>query len=161
DTRPTRLDLSGRDAVTDDQVFGVVNRDLPGDIDGSGFADPVGSLAWTRHDALLRPQVYDATAGLIPRFLANHLLDRALASVEHSGEIDAHDLFPLCVGCLQEAGSRGGRGVVDHYVQASVPRNSGADQAIDLIPLPDVNALEKRFSSRAQDEIESRPATFE
>src|SRR5262249_11474843 len=150
------LDLSGRDAVADDQGFGVINSDLPGDVDGSGLADAIGSLTWTRHDALLRSKIYDAAACLIPRLLANHLLDGALASVEHAGEIDAHDVFPLRIGCFQETRSGGGRGVVDHYVHAPVPCNSRADQAIDLIPLSDVDALEKRFSSRPEDEIESR-----
>ena len=53
------------------------------------------------------------------------------------------------------------RRVVDHDIEAAVACHGGADQAINLIPLPHVDALEKTLAPAAQDQIESGLAAFE
>jgi hypothetical protein len=161
DTRPAGLNFSGRNAVADDQLRGVVAGDLAGDVNCAGFADAVGCFARTRHDALLGTEVDDPAACFVPRFLTNHLLDGAFASVKHACEIDAHDLLPLRVGGIEEGGSGGDCGVVDHYVEATETRYGSCDQSIDLIPLPNVDLLKETLTSGAVNQIERRLTAFE
>src|SRR5438552_2579313 len=161
DARPAGLDFSGRNAVADNQMLGVVAGDLAGDIDRAGFADAVGCFARTRHDALLGAEVDDPAARLVPRFLTDHLLDGAFASVKHACEIDAHDLLPLRLGCLEKRRSGGDGGVVDHHVEATVTCYGRRDQPIDLIPLPNVDLLEESLAAGAADELERWLAAFQ
>ena len=73
-TGPAGLDFSRRDAVTDNEVLCIVTGNLPRDVDSTGLADTIRSLTRASHDALLRTEVDDPPACLIPRLLANHLL---------------------------------------------------------------------------------------
>src|SRR5579859_2461362 len=52
-------DLSRRNAVTDNQLPGIVHGDLPRHVDGPGLTDSVGCLGRTANDTVLRPEVDD------------------------------------------------------------------------------------------------------
>src|SRR5580698_8804967 len=98
-------DLPRRDAVADDEVLGVVDRNLARDVDGPRLAHPIGQVPRTADDALLGAEVDQPPPDLGLWLLADHLLDRALAAVEHAREVDAQHAFPLLRLGLKQGGA--------------------------------------------------------
>src|SRR5262249_39790639 len=88
-------DLAGGNAVAHDELLRIVDGNLARDVDRPGLAHPVRQVSRGSHDALLGAQVDEAPPDLLPWFLRDHLLYRALATVEHARQVDAHDLLPL------------------------------------------------------------------
>src|SRR6185369_1120275 len=52
-------DLTRRHRIADDQILGMFDRDLPGDIDGAGFADAIGRVSSRGHHAMLGGDIDD------------------------------------------------------------------------------------------------------
>ncbi len=72
------VDLSRGDAVADDEVFRVIDGDLPGDINGSGLAHTVRRLSRRADNPVLRAEIDDAAPDFVAGLLGDHLLTARL-----------------------------------------------------------------------------------
>ena len=156
-----RHDLARRDAVADDEILRILDRDLLGQVDRSGLADTIRRIAPRRHDAVLRAQIDQASPHFVLRLLREHLSNRALAPVEHAGQVDRHDPLPL-LGARIGEGRAGIRGrIVDQDIEPAEASDRVRDQGVDILPASDVGLLEDRSAPRRIDDVRRRIAALD